>query len=430
MKALFWFRRDLRLDDNQGLFRALKENDEVVPLFIFDSNILKELEDDDDPRVTFIYYEILKLKKRLEELGSSLQIKYGDPLRVFKEIVPECGICRVYTNHDYEPYARDRDKKVADYLRSKQIEFMSFKDQVVFERDDILKENGEPYTVFTPYKNRWRSIFHVDTLPDYDTSIHLPNFLRTDAFPTPSLEDIGFKKSGITFPSAKIDRDLIQAYDRTRDIPSIRGTSRLSVHLRFGTISIRRLIKTAALTNDTFLDELIWREFYMMILWHYPYVSERSFKPKYDHIPWRNNEDEFTAWCEGKTGYPLVDAGMREMNETGFMHNRLRMLTAAFLTKLLLIDWRWGEAYFARKLLDFELSSNNGGWQWSAGTGCDAAPYFRIFNPDTQTRRFDPDQKYIAKWIPELRTEQYPGPIVEYRLARQRALETYKKALD
>jgi deoxyribodipyrimidine photo-lyase len=429
MAAVFWFRRDLRLEDNHGLFRALKDNERVLPIFIFDSNILSKLEDKDDARLTFLHAEVSSMKKELEKTGSSIIVRHGEPEKVLKQLTGEYKIDKVYTNRDYEPYATERDRKVIKFLQEKKIAFLDFKDQVIFEKGDILKDDGDPYTVFTPYMRRWKSSFQQGEIMEFNPKPYFKHLHPLDPQPMPTLDDLGFIPSNLKYPARKADANLISNYHETRDIPSLNGTSRLSIHLRFGTISIRQLVNKAAGLNEVFLNELIWREFYMMILWHFPHVMSRSFKPQYDMITWRNDEEEFRAWCEGKTGYPIVDAGMRQLNETGYMHNRLRMITASFLTKLLLIDWRWGEAYFARKLLDYELASNNGGWQWSAGTGCDAAPYFRIFNPDSQTKKFDPEHKYIRTWVPELETEQYPERVVDYKAARERALTTYRDAL-
>ena len=430
MRAIFWFRRDLRLEDNHGLYRALEENAPVVPVFIFDKHILSRLEDKDDARLTFIYDEVGRLKNRVEKFGSSLIVRFGEPVSIIEGLAVEFSIGKVYANHDYEPYARERDEEVARSLRALNVSFITVKDQVIFEKDDILKADGKPYTVFTPYMKQWKAAFAVENTEAYNTEKYVQHFYRMAPRTLPSLEELGFRRSSLCFPGREIDEELIASYDKTRDIPSLEGTSRLGIHLRFGTISIRKLVRTAAKLNEVFLNELIWREFYMMILWHFPHVEKSSFKPRYDRIPWRNDEAEFRAWCEGHTGYPIVDAGMRQLNETGYMHNRLRMVTASFLTKLLLIDWRWGEAYFARKLLDYELSSNNGGWQWSAGSGCDSAPYFRIFSPDSQTNKFDPQGSFIKRWVAEKDDEQYPAKLVEYSSARKRALEVYRKALQ
>jgi deoxyribodipyrimidine photo-lyase len=426
---VFWFRRDLRLDDNCGLFRALETGKPVLPVFIFDTDILQNLADKRDARVDFIHRQIEKLNQVLVSKGSSLYVAYGKPLECFKEMCSAFSIYSVYTNHDYEPYAIERDKEIEKFLASRKIVFKTFKDQVIFEKNDVLKADGAPYTVFTPYSKVWKQKYLQQKPYSYDSQKLSGNFLKREAFPVPSLKELGFQRSGFSFPAAKTDKDLIRNYGETRNIPAIQGTSRLGLHLRFGTISVRNLVNLAHELNEQWLNEFIWREFFMMILFHFPRVVSQSFKPKYDRIEWRNNEAEFDLWCRGETGYPIVDAGMRELNATGFMHNRVRMITASFLTKHLLIDWRWGEAYFAEKLLDYELSSNNGNWQWAAGCGCDAAPYFRIFNPYEQTRKFDPEHIYIRKWLGNM--ENYPlHPIVDHDFARKRALATYKKYLD
>jgi deoxyribodipyrimidine photo-lyase len=428
--SIFWFRRDLRLDDNAGLYHALKKGLPVLPIFIFDKNILDRLEDKKDGRVEFINQSILNLNERLKEIGSSVKVFYSTPEIVFKELVKEYTITAVYTNHDYEPYAEERDSAVKDFLNKNKIEFKSYKDQCIFEKDEVTKDDGKPYTVFTPYSRKWKlrlTDFHVKPYPNKK---YFANFLKTKSFNVPTLKELGFEKSGLEFPLTNISNSIITNYKEQRDFPAIKGTSKLSLHLRFGTVSIRALAKQALVLNETWLNELIWRDFYMMILYHFPHAAKNSFKPQYDRIEWRNNEVEFKAWCEGKTGFPIVDAGMRELNATGFMHNRVRMIVASFLVKDLLIDWRWGEAYFAKKLLDFDLSANNGGWQWAAGSGCDAAPYFRVFNPTEQTKKFDPKYEYIKKWVPEFNTSSYPKPIVEHASARLRVLAVYKEALS
>jgi deoxyribodipyrimidine photo-lyase len=427
--VLFWFRRDLRLDDNAGLYEALKQNMNVLPIFLFDSEILNKLDNKQDARVHFIHHQLTVLQQQLSALGSSIMVKLGKPKEIFESLAQQYIIKAVYTNHDYEPYAIKRDHEIAELLRSKGISFHSFKDQVIFEKDEVTKDDLKPYTVFTPYMKKWKSKLTTNHLMPHPTQNYNNNFFQTATIPLPTLADIGFLPSSIDFPGSDIIPAVIQHYSEQRDIPSIKGTSRLSVHLRFGTVSIRSLVAQAQRLNEKWLNELIWREFYMMILYHFPHVVNRAFKPAYDRIPWSNNETHFKLWCEGKTGYPIVDAGMRELNRTGFMHNRVRMITASFLTKHLLIDWRWGEAYFAKKLLDFELSSNNGGWQWSASSGCDAAPYFRVFNPYEQTKKFDPQLKYIKQWIPEFDELNYIKPIVDHKFARERVLSTYKKAL-
>lgn len=427
--SLFWLRRDLRLTDNHGLYQALKQQSQVLPIFIFDTDILDKLKDPTDRRINFIYGQLQRIKQTLEEQGRGLLVCYGKPLEIYRALIEKLPIQVVYTNHDYEPYARKRDQAIQDLLTERHIAFYSFKDQVIFEKNEVVKDNEAPYTVFTPYMKKWKGQFKDKLAQCFDIQPYYQNLLSLTPLPLITLQAMGFQHRAYDFPNSDIDLALISQYDKTRDIPGIQGTSRLSVHLRFGTLSIRTVTQLAIVHNETWLNELIWRNFYMMILWHFPYVVERSFKPAYDNIAWVNNETHFRAWCEGKTGYPIVDAGMNELNQTGYMHNRLRMITASFLTKHLLIDWRWGEAYFAQKLLDYELASNNGGWQWAAGSGCDAVPYFRIFNPMLQTKKFDPDLTYIKRWNPQYQAVNYPKPIVEHQAARERALNGYKKAL-
>ncbi len=426
---IFWFRRDLRLYDNAGLFHALKEGKPVLPVFIFDRDILDELEDKADRRVEFIHGALLDMQQQLLKLGSTLDTRYGKPLDVFAALLNEYEIGKVFTNHDYEPYAKERDNKVEKLLKEKGTSFHSYKDQVLLEKDEVLKDDGKPYTIFTPYSKKWKAVLTEFHLTSYSNKKYFAHFYKQEERKLISLEAMNFKPGNQAFPGKEWQGAIIRNYKEQRDIPSIQGTSRLSVHLRFGTISIRVLAGEAGALNETFLNELIWRDFYQSILWHFPHVVGHSFKPEYDKIHWRNNEKEFEAWCKGQTGYPIVDAGMRELNETGFMHNRVRMIVASFLTKHLLIDWRWGEAYFAQKLLDYDLAANNGGWQWAAGSGCDAAPYFRIFNPYLQTQKFDPELKYIRKWVPEFEEFTYPKPIVEHDVARKRCLEVYTAAL-
>jgi deoxyribodipyrimidine photo-lyase len=427
---IFWFRRDLRLDDNAGLYHALKQGLPVLPIFIFDKNILDKLEDKNDGRVEFIHQAILTLNEKLIELGSSIKVFYSTPEKVFKDLTKEYTIQSVFTNHDYEPYADERDGVVKDFLRKHKIEFKTYKDQCIFEKEEVTKDDGKPYTVFTPYSRKWKLRLTDFQVKAYPNKKYFKHFIQTKTFDVPTLNEMGFEKTELEFPSTTISKSIVTNYKEQRDFPAIKGTSKLSVHLRFGTVSIRALAKQALVLNETWLNELIWRDFYMMILYHFPHAAKNSFKPQYDRIEWRNNESEFKAWCEGKTGFPIVDAGMRELNETGFMHNRVRMIVASFLVKDLLIDWRWGESYFAQKLLDFDLSANNGGWQWAAGSGCDAAPYFRVFNPTEQTKKFDPKFEYIKKWIPEFNTAKYPKPIVDHASARIRVLAVYKEALS
>ncbi|WP_282071769.1 cryptochrome/photolyase family protein [Polaribacter atrinae] len=426
---IFWFRRDLRLDDNCGLYHALKSDKKVLPIFIFDEEILSKL-DKDDARVSFIYQEIENIHKKLLTIGSALEVHYGKPLEIYNSLSEKNIIDTVYTNHDYEPYAIKRDLEVQEFLALKSIHFKTYKDQVIFERNEIVKKDGTPYKVYTPYSKKWLEAFHFKGIQFYPSETLLENFIKNKNQTILKLDAIGFKKSTIKVASYKISSELIDTYEETRNFPAKDSTSKLGTHLRFGTVSIRKMVEQASKSNDiTFLKELIWREFFMQILWHFPHTVKDSFKPKYDRILWRNNEEEFKAWCNGETGYPLVDAGMKELNQTGFMHNRIRMLVGSFLCKHLLIDWRWGEAYFAKKLHDYEQASNIGNWQWVAGTGVDASPYFRIFNPTTQIKKFDKDLKYIKKWVPNFQELTYPTPIVEHKLARERCLATYKKAL-
>lgn len=426
--SIFWFRRDMRLDDNHGLFEALKSKNKVLPIFIFDKDILENLSDKKDKRVSFIYQNLQNIEKELNKYGSSLWLIHDTPINAFKLICATYNVDKVFTNHDYEPYAIKRDKEVSDLLALMKIAFHTFKDQVIFERGEVLKNDGTPYTVFTPYSKVWKEKLNRTKIEIFESEKLLSNLININPFAFPLIEDIGFEPTCFNFPILEIDEQIIANYDKTRNFPGINGTSNLSIHLRFGTISIRKLVAKARELNEQWLNELIWREFFMMILFHYPKVITESFKKKYDKIEWRNNKSEFELWCKGETGYPIVDAGMRELNETGLMHNRVRMVVASFLTKHLLIDWRWGEAYFAEKLLDYELSSNNGNWQWAAGCGCDAAPYFRIFNPYEQTKRFDPDLIYIRKWLKDLKPDYLPL-IVNHSYARKRALEVYKTAL-
>ncbi len=432
--SLFWLRRDLRFEDNVGLYYALydaKQNGhQVLPVFIFDTNILDRLEDKLDRRVDFIHRTLTAMQNTLLAKGKTLQVLHGNPLEVFDEWIKQYEIISVYTNHDYEPQAIERDTQIETLLAKNKIAFHSFKDQVIFEKNEVLKDDGKPYTIYTPYANKWRAHW-TNNVPKIHPSIKLLDyFLDSKPLAIPTLQELGFDLTDLIVPPMNWEESMVKKYTDQRNFPAIKGTTQLSVHLRFGTISVRQLALKTQTINSTFFNELIWRDFYHMILWHFPQVGKgKSFKAQYDFIEWRNNEKEFQAWCEGKTGYPIVDAGMRELNTTGFMHNRVRMIVASFLTKHLLIDWRWGEAYFAQKLLDFDLAANNGGWQWASGSGCDAAPYFRVFNPRLQTEKFDKDLKYIRKWVPELDSLQYPQPIVVHEVARERVLAAYAKAL-
>ncbi|MEP6465089.1 MAG: deoxyribodipyrimidine photo-lyase, partial [Parafilimonas sp.] len=421
--------RDLRINDNAALYYALKKGDAVVPIFILDKNILDDLEDKKDRRVEFIHNVLIEMNDELKKHQSSIEVFYDTPQGAFTSLLKKYTIQNVFANEDYEQYAIDRDKEIETLLKKNNAELHLHKDQVIFSKNEVVKDNGEPYTVFTPYSKKWLAALKPFYLKSYPTKKYFKNFYKQEAQKIPSLESMGFEEAGKPFPHKTVEAGLIKNYKETRDIPGMEGTSRLSVHLRFGTISIRELASKATKLSSIFLNELIWRDFYHMILWHFPDVrKEKAFRKEMDNIQWRNNEKEFKAWCEGKTGYPIVDAGMRQLNETGFMHNRVRMITASFLAKHLLIDWRWGEAYFAKKLLDYDYAPNNGGWQWSASTGCDAMPYFRIFNPTLQAKKFDKDLKYIKQWIPELDSFNYPQPIVEHEFARKRALEEYAKA--
>jgi deoxyribodipyrimidine photo-lyase len=422
--AIFWFRRDLRLEDNSALLAALKSGCQVLPIFIFDQNILSDLPRQ-DARLSFIYDLLTDINKSLHEFESGVKCLYGSPLDVWKFLIRTFDVSSVFINKDYEPYARKRDQEITTLLSENGIPLYTFKDQVVFEENEILKADGNPYTIFTPYKNKWLSLFNSEIFNN-----ETPNFkaLYKQTQTLPPLSSMNFKVATIKVKPYNLSS--LNEYSKSRDFPSTDNTSYLSPHLRFGSVSVRKIISTLNESDNIFLSELIWREFFMQIIYHFPKVITENFKVKYDSIIWRNNQEEFEKWCVGKTGYPMVDAGMRQLNATGYMHNRVRMVTASFLCKHLLIDWRWGEAYFAEKLLDYELSSNNGNWQWSAGTGCDATPYFRVFNPTSQQQKFDKKGMYVEKWIPELDSLDYVSPIVDHKLARDRALNTYKNGLE
>ena len=428
-KAIFWFRRDLRLNDNHGLFTALAQHSSVLPIFIFDPEILEKLPKN-DARVSFIYQR-LKTLNRLLDTNRQIQTFHGTPKDILTKLITDYAIKAVYTNHDYEPYATSRDLGIKNILNQKKIEFKTFKDQVIFEKSEVTKDDGSPYKVYTPYSKKWLGHFNKNHIAPYPSETLLENLVEIKEQQWVSLESMGFVEADSKIAAYEIEADLIESYEKNRNTPSVAGTSRLGPYLRFGFLSIRYVVKNALKSsNNTFLKELIWREFFMQILWHFPQTITQSFKPQYEAIKWRNNKEEFERWCQGKTGYPLVDAGMRELNQTGFMHNRVRMLVGSFLCKHLLIDWRWGEAYFAQKLHDFELSSNVSNWQWVAGCGVDAAPYFRIFNPTTQIAKFDKDHAYIKKWVPEYQELTYPKQMVDHKFARERCLETYKAALN
>ena len=431
MTALFWHRRDLRIHDNKGLFEALKQNEIVHPIFIFDKSILDKLPNNDQ-RILFIYQEIESLKKSYQNLGSDLWVYYGEPSEIIPKIAQELNCSSVYFNNDYEPYALQRDQEIQVSLNKIKIEFIGKKDHVIFEKNEVLKDDGKPYTIFTPYSRKWKANLKEEDLREYSIEKYSGNLVQKqqgEALIT--LEEMGFESKVLhDFPNRIAKNEILKNYHLSRNFPAVKGTSKLSLHLRFGTISIRKLALIAREQNETYLNELIWRDFYQMIIFHFPKSAENSFKAQYDKIIWEKNEVHFDAWCTGKTGYPIVDAGMRELNATGFMHNRVRMVVASFLTKHLLLDWRLGAAYFAEKLLDFELASNTGGWQWAAGCGCDAAPYFRVFNPQAQQEKFDKSFEYIKKWVPEYGTSSYPEPIIEHKFARERILQRFKSALN
>jgi deoxyribodipyrimidine photo-lyase len=421
--SIFWFRRDLRLEDNTALNQALLSGEQILPLFIFDDQIINELPVD-DPRVNFIYESLSKVNEQLSFKNTSILCLRGNPIQVWEDLIASYSIKSVFVNKDYEPYARDRDQAVEKLLRANTIDLLAFKDQVIHQENDVLKKDGTPYTVYTPYKNKWIENYqHKKPVALVSNSNFFQNLI-----PFASLEELGIEKSKIKVQDYNLSQ--IYKYPEERDFPGVDSTSYLSPHLRFGTVSVRTIISKLTKNDKVFMSELIWREFFMQILFHFPKVVSGNFRSKYDGIEWLNNPEDFKHWCNGTTGYPMVDAGMRQLNKTGYMHNRVRMVTAGFLCKHLLIDWRLGEAYFAKKLLDYELSANNGNWQWAAGTGCDAAPYFRIFNPLEQFKKFDKNQDYVKKWVPEFGTDSYPEPIIEHKFARERALDAYKKGIN
>ncbi|MEN9951815.1 MAG: hypothetical protein RLZZ520_83 [Bacteroidota bacterium] len=427
---IFWFRRDLRLQDNVGLFHALTSGTPILPIFIFDTQIIDKLQKPEDLRVQFIHQTLTDIDFQLKQIGSGLTVFYGTPVQSFSELKRSYKITTVFTNHDYEPYAIKRDKQIQEMLGEEGVLFQTYKDQVVFEQKEVTKDDGLPYTVFTPYSRKWKARLAENPIKSFSSETQLNHLFKYNPPALPTMESMGFVKQDWDYPSTKVTDDIIKNYAAQRDFPAINGTSRLGVHLRFGTISVRQLVLNSANKSETYLNELIWRDFYHQILYNFPHVGEgRSFRKEYDQIQWRDSEADFEKWCKGETGYPIVDAGMRELAATGYMHNRVRMITASFLTKHLFIDWRWGEAWFASKLLDFDLAANNGGWQWAAGSGCDAAPYFRIFNPALQTEKFDKKAAYINKWVPEFNTLTYPAPMVQHEFARKRCLENYAKWL-
>ena len=427
---LCWFRRDLRLDDNAALYYALKADKPVIPVFIFDKTILDKLDDKKDARVQFIRDTIVAMQEEMKKLDSSMEVYYGKPEVIYDELLKKYSIHTVFANEDYEPYATERDETIKQKIKKAGGDFLLVKDQTIFSKDEVLKDDGKPYTVFTPYSRKWKSLLKPFFLKSYPTKKYFKNFFKQKPKAIPSLSSMGFEKTDQFIPSETPADAIIKHYATDRDYPGEEGTTRMGLHLRFGTVSIRQLATKAKKLSEVYLNELIWRDFYMMILWHFPQVGKgHAFKPAYERIKWINNEKQFEKWCGGQTGYPMVDAGMRQLNATGFMHNRVRMVTASFLSKHLLIDWHWGEAYFAAKLLDYDLAANNGGWQWAAGCGCDAAPYFRVFNPKLQQEKFDPKGIYIKKWVPEIEDFGYPDPIVEHAMARQRAIDAYQKAL-
>ena len=426
---IFWFRRDLRLEDNKALNEALRRDESVLPIFIFDTEIISELSKD-DARLTFIYDCLKSIDSELQSYGSSLMILQGNPQDVFRDLINEYAITEVFFNKDFEPYGITRDEEVSKILAENGIGVSAHLDHIIFEPDAITKSDGKPYTVYTPFKNAWLKKFRIDDIEVSEEQESRMELFYHSETTFPNMTELGFSRSDIKVESFSLEQSSL--YKEQRDVPFIKGTTRLGPHLRFGTVSLRAIIRHLNLSNEgdaTLLNELIWREFFIQILFNFPHVISNNFRAKYDGIQWRNNPEDFQAWCSGKTGYPMVDAGMRELNTTGYMHNRVRMIVAGFLCKHLLIDWKWGEAYFAEKLFDFELASNNGNWQWAAGTGCDAAPYFRVFNPTTQLEKFDPDLRYVKKYVEEYGTEDYVKPIVEHKFARERALEAYKKGI-
>lgn len=428
--VIFWFRRDLRLEDNHGFYRALTSGYKVIPIFVFDPDILVEFSDKSNRQVGFIANALRRLNKEFLKLGTSFLIYHQKPEDVFLMLAKLYCIKGVYFNEDYEPKAIQRDLNIEKVLASNSIPVFKFTDQVIHRPGLILKPDHTPYTIYTPFSKQWKKAFTIDSCEKYPSETNLNMLASIQNVDTFDFNILNFKTSlrGIDFD---FPEEIIKNYHLTRDIPSLEnGTTHIGIHLRFGTVSVRKIVSLATSLNEQFLNELIWREFFMHILFHFPHVVNGAFKPKYNAIEWRNNEEEFEAWCSGNTGIPMVDAGMRELNSTGFMHNRVRMVVASYLTKHLLIDWRWGEAYFAQHLIDFELASNNGNWQWAAGSGCDAAPYFRIFNPYRQQERFDPNFEYIKHWVPEFQSISYQKLLKNDLVnAKSRCLIAYKNAL-
>ncbi len=467
-RALVWFRRDLRSYDHAALSHALRQSAQVHCVFVFDTDILDRLEDRHDRRVDFIWHSVRELQTALAEMGGGLVVRHGSARTLIPELARELGVNAVFANRDYEPEAILRDAAVEEALAADGIPFVTFKDQVIFERDQLLSGSGRPYSVFTPYRNAWLKRVGDADLQLHPVAEHAAALAPAVESALPSLPSMGFQhtdlaslgvKPGMSGAAAcwRAFEDQLAGYDRLRNLPVLDATSRLSVHLRFGTCSVRELARRAYYASgrgaDTWLSELIWRDFFQMILFFHPRVTNQAYRTEFDGIRWPGSDDHFRAWCAGRTGYPIVDAGMRELNRTGFMHNRVRMIVASFLVKDLLVDWRRGERYFAQKLLDYDLAANNGNWQWAASTGCDAQPYFRIFNPVAQSEKYDPDGGYIRRWVPELAAldnrdihapwrltpieqeiagvvlgRDYPAPIVDHALARERALALFKSA--
>ncbi|MDD2412378.1 MAG: deoxyribodipyrimidine photo-lyase [Bacteroidales bacterium] len=428
---IFWFRRDLRWDDNHALFEALSQKKPVLPIYIFDVDVLKRFSNADNKAVSLIYKSILRMNEKLESFESSISVFHDSVENVFNSLLQKYNVQGVYANEDYESYGIKRDENIFNLLKKKNIQFHLFQDHLIFKPGKILKKDDTPYLIYTPFSKIWKEEFFKISTPHYSSEELLSNLYKNKKSILPKIEDLGFRLQDVSI-DFKFKKDVLLNYHDTRDFPYLeKGTSGISPFLRFGLISVREAVRIASLINEKFLNELIWREFFMHILWHFPHVENRSFKTKYDAIEWSLDETAFLRWCNGETGYTLVDAGMRQLNSTGLIHGRVRMLTASFLVKHLQIDWRWGEAYFAQKLLDYELSSNNGNWQWAAGCGCDAAPYFRLFNPDIQRQKFDPNFEYVKKWVPEYQQLAYQNNrIVDLKIAKEKTMRMYKLALE